>query len=152
MTQTLRRNIKSKISTILQENKNNDSLADLLTDAVLEIINPKKPESVEWLLAGGASKEQIESVLEREKKAKLICDTYEREMGYGTLPWLKLERLKQHLLKQSVEDIKIFARWSKGKYSGFSPAKARQFPDMVIELWPQAFEREKSQVERIMES
>ena len=99
----------------------------------------KIPQSLEWMIAGGASEEEIAILLENEKKVKLICDTYEQSMGYNPLPWSKMDRLKKFLLTKTVEEIQAFAAWSLGKYSGLSPTKARQNPDMVIDLWPQAF-------------
>ena len=96
-------------------------------------------ESIEWMIAAGVSKEEIEKVLEKERRAKEVCDCYEKNMGYNPLPWGKLERLKRFLMTKTTDEIKTFATWSKGKFSAFTPAKARLYPDMVIDLFPQAF-------------
>jgi hypothetical protein len=61
-------------------------------------------------------------------------------MGYSPLAWSgRLDRLRKFLLTKSTDEIRTFAAWSRKEFSTFTPAKARQFPDMVIDLWPQAF-------------
>ena len=100
---------------------------------------------LEWMIAGGVSTDEIERILEKEKRAKEICDCYEKSMGYNPLPWSKMERLKRFLLTKSTDEIKQFAAWSRKDYSTFTPAKARQYPDMVIDLFPQAFLTEVKQ-------
>ena len=99
----------------------------------------KVPESVEWMIAAGVSSGEIADLTAKERHSKEITDCYEKEMGYNNLPWGKLERLKKFLLAKTPEEIKQFAVWSKGKFSAFTPAKARLYPDMVIDLFPQAF-------------
>jgi len=95
--------------------------------------------NIEWMIVGGVSNDEIEKVLEKEKRAKEVCDCYEKSMGYNPLPWNKLERLKRFLLTKTTDEIKTFAVWSRREYSTFTPAKARQYPEMVVDLWPQAF-------------
>lgn len=101
----------------------------------------KIPEGsgIEWMIAAGISDEEINKVLEKEKLQKEIIDCYEKSMGYNPLPWNKMERLLKFLVTKTPEQIKQFASWSRKEFSTFTPAKARQFPDMVIDLWPQAF-------------
>lgn len=97
---------------------------------------------IDWMIAAGVPDEEIERVLEKEKREKDILDHYERVMGYNPLGWdadKKLARLKRHLLGKTKEEITTFAEWSKRDYSSFTPSKARQYPEMVIDLWLQAF-------------
>jgi hypothetical protein len=99
---------------------------------------------IDWMIAAGIPKEEMEKVLEQEKHAKEITDCYEKAMGYNPLPWAKLEPLKRFLLTKTPEEIKQFAAWSRKEYSTFTPAKARQYPEMVRDLWPQAFQVEET--------
>ena len=101
---------------------------------------------LEWLIAGGASEKEVAALVENEKRVKTITDTYEKSMGFNPLDWSKMERLQRFLLTKSVEEIKKFAIWSMREYSTFTPAKARQYPNMVIDLWPQAFIQEHKQL------
>ena len=94
---------------------------------------------LEWMIAAGMKPDEIDRLLTKERNAKEICDLYEQKMGYNPLPWTKLARLKRFLVTKTPEEIQTFAAWSRKDYSTFTPAKARQFPDMVIDLWPQAF-------------
>ena len=91
-----------------------------------------------WMVAGGVPSEEIARQQLKEKQSKEITDLYEREMGYNPLPWGKLEPLKKFLLTKTPDEIHTFAVWSKGKFSPLNPSKARQFPDLVRELWPQS--------------
>jgi len=104
----------------------------------------KIPEgsSIDWLIASGADKAQIQAVLDKESKIREVTQAYEAAMGYSPLDWRKLDRLQRFLLTKSVEDIKTFAKWSKRQYSVFTPAKARLYPNMVLEMWNLAFEKE----------
>ncbi len=160
--QTLRRELRQVTKTLLTKHINNilhhaaegmvdsalDYAADDIVDAVLKIRGIAKMEDqikgTDWMILGGVSSEDIASVIHEEVVAKEKLDHYEREMVYNPLPWTdkKLERLARFLKKQSLEDIHRFAVWSKREYSSFSPAKARQFPEQVIELWPQACPKE----------
>jgi hypothetical protein len=94
---------------------------------------------IEWLIVAGVSSEEIAAMNEKEKHAKEITDCYEIAMGYNPLNWAKMDRLKRFLLTKTTDEIKTFAAWIRKEYSTFTPAKARQYPDMVIDLWPQAF-------------
>jgi hypothetical protein len=53
-----------------------------------------------------------------------------------------LDRLRRFLVTKSEADIRTFAAWSRRPYSAFSPAKARSYPQQVVDNWPQAFEPE----------
>lgn len=99
----------------------------------------KVPESIEWMIAAGVSSEKIADLASKERRSKEITDCYEKEMGYNSLPWAKMGRLQKFLLTKTPDEIKQFAAWSRKDYSTFTPAKARQYPDMVIDLFPQAF-------------
>jgi len=96
-------------------------------------------ESIEWMIAGGVSMDEINKVLEKEKRANEMRSCYEKAMGYNPLPWNKMKRLEKFLLTKTEDEIKTFAAWSRKDFSTFTPAKARLYPDMVIDLWPQAF-------------
>ena len=96
---------------------------------------------LDWLIAGGASQEEVTAVVDNEKRAKVATDTYEQYMGFNPLPWSgKLERLKKFLMTKTEREIRTFATWCKRDFSSFTPSKARLNPDMVIDLWPQAFD------------
>jgi hypothetical protein len=95
--------------------------------------------SLDWMIAAGIPAEEMEQIMEKEKRAKEITDCYEKAMGYNPLPWNKLEPLKRFLLTKSPAEIKQFAAWSRREYSTFTPAKARLYPEMVRDLFPQAF-------------
>jgi len=118
--------IQPSIKTSINDNLSNSS-------------SKKVPESIEWMIAAGVSSEKIADLTAKERHSKEITDCYEKEMGYNNLPWGKLERLKKFLMTKTPDEIKQFAIWSKGKFSAFTPAKARLYPDMVIDLFPQAF-------------
>ena len=102
---------------------------------------------LDWLVAAGVKDDEIERVLEKEKHEKDILDHYERAMRYPPLNWYtdkKLSRLRTFLLKKSKEDITAFATWCKREYSSFTPSKARQYPELVLDLWLQAFPEEEN--------
>ena len=104
----------------------------------------KIPEgsSIDWLIASGADKAQIQAVLDKESKIREVTQAYEKYMGFNPLEWGKMERLQRFLLTKSVEEIKTFAKWCRREYSTLTPAKARQYPNLVIDCWPQAFEKQ----------
>jgi len=105
-----------------------------------EILTPEKDLPLDWLIQAGVSSEEIASLNEKERHSKEITDLYEKVMGYSPLNWSgRLDRLRRFLLTKTPDEIKTFAAWSRKEFSTFTPAKARQFPDMVIDLWPQAF-------------
>jgi hypothetical protein len=108
---------------------------------------PTLPEGsgIDWMLAANIPPEEVARLLAEEKRIDEVTSYYEKSMGYNPLQWGKLERLKKFLMKQTLEDIQTFAKWSRREYSTFTPPKARLFPDMVIDLWPQAFPEEKSE-------
>jgi hypothetical protein len=106
------------------------------------MIRSNMETSIDWLIAANVSQAEIERILEKEKRAKEVCDCYEKSMGYNPLPWGKLESLKKFLMTKSTDEIKQFAYWSRKEFSTFTPAKARQYPEMVKDLWPQAFPTE----------
>lgn len=153
-------------NTILYEHGNadtelrrmNEQLLDLLADAALELRAFKIPTArvdrtdEEWnelndkkmaaLLP--ADQAEVEMVKHRDE----IANLYESEMGYNPLQWWtdrKLIRLLKFLVKQTPEDIKTFAAWSKQPFSPLSPTQARKNPDLVAECWPQAFPTSKSE-------
>ena len=112
------------------------------------IINNHPSEKIElppgsdigFFIAAGVPSEEIAKLDQKGAACKVKTDHFEREMGYNPLEWYgkKLERLRRFLDKQTLNDIKRFALWSKRDFSSFTPAKARQYPDQVIDLWPQA--------------
>jgi hypothetical protein len=111
-------------------------------------IKPEEPEntyknsknsSIEWLIAAGVPSEEIGEVIDKERHSKEITDCWEKEMGYSSLPWAKLEPLRRFLVTRSCAEIIKFAKWSRREYSTFTPTKARMYPEMVMDLWKQAF-------------
>ena len=95
---------------------------------------------LDWQVAGGVPSEEIVELDKTFALRKERTDEYERVMGYNPLNWgsKELAPLEKFLAKQSLEDIRRFAIWSKREYSTLNPAKARQYPRLVIDLWPQA--------------
>lgn len=123
-------------------NKTLDKLIGELADSALS--SGKKvalpPGSgIDWLIAAGAQPEEVQKTLTKESKIREVTEAYEKYMGFNPLEWSKMERLQKFLLTKTTEEIKTFAEWSKRDYSTFTPAKARQYPNMVIDLFPQAF-------------
>ena len=141
----LRLKVKSAIDNYLDSTAgilfSKEDLCDLITDAALEvrgISTVKVP--LDWAVAGGLSSEEISRLSAAENAIKESTDEFERAMGYNPLSWgsKDLEPLAKFLAKQTLHDIKRFADWSKREFSPLSPAKARQYPRLVIDLWPQA--------------
>lgn len=99
-----------------------------------------KNASPEWGIMLNKSSEEIAQMAEKENHARETASLYEKEMGYNPLPWgeKKLSALLKFLLTKSPAEIHAFASWSKEKYSSLQPSKARQYPNMVIECWPNA--------------
>jgi hypothetical protein len=98
--------------------------------------------SPEWaILAGQEVNPEAQAARIREDA---LLSEYERAMGYNPLDWTspKLDRLRRFLVTKSEADIRTFAAWSRRPYSAFSPAKARSYPQQVVDNWPQAFEPE----------
>lgn len=97
---------------------------------------------MDWAVVAGMSGTDIAAIADREQQEQSVAGMWEIAMGYNPLPWWSnrdLQALLHFLMDKSQEDVTTFAAWSKGKYSGLSPAKARQFPRLVIDLWKQAF-------------
>lgn len=155
MSQTLRRQLRNEFENILSRYPDKftlpeyESLAEILADATLEVSGISKkvtlPEKagVDWLIAGGVPSDKIAELNAKENRTRSLCDAYERAMGFNPLPWGKLEKLQKFLYTKTIDEIKQFAAWSKSKYSGFSPAKARMYPNMVIDLWPQSQDKKE---------
>jgi len=93
------------------------------------------------MIAAGAKPEDITNTLEIEKHTALIVGTFEQAMGYNPLGWTgqKWERLLKFLQTKTPEEIIAFANWCKQPFTQLSPAKARMYPELVIDLWPQVF-------------
>jgi hypothetical protein len=155
---TMRRELRKKIHEILTAQLENEQYfenypiewtndtADKLADAILEITGiktaPMKNASPDWLLAGQVSSEEIARLNEKQQAEKEVLDHYERAMNYPPLSWWtdkKLDRLRKFLLTKTLEQITTFADWCKRDFSSFTPTKARQYPELVIDLWTQAF-------------
>jgi cysteine sulfinate desulfinase/cysteine desulfurase-like protein len=126
-------------------NKTLDELIEKLADSALSSghkVTIPPGSDIGWMVAGaGMDKQAIQQTLDREKKIREVTEAYEKYMGFNPLEWCKMERLQKFLLTKSVEEIKTFAKWCKREYSVFTPAKARLYPNMVIDIWPMAFEK-----------
>lgn len=150
MSQTLRRELIQKLFQVLQDKEvymftDIDKLSGILADAALEVAGIAKRATfdlsqagIEWAIAAGEDIPQER--LDRLQAEQALLDEYERAMGYNPLPWTspKLDKLRRFLVTKSLEEIRTFAAWSRREYSSFSPAKARSFPEQVIDNWPQA--------------
>jgi hypothetical protein len=136
------------IQRLNRSDSENESQVGLNKDKEKNINNESKPKielpvgaDIGWLINHDASAEEIEKSLKLNQDNEMRLDCYERSMGYNPLGWSsrKLERLANFLFTKSIAEIETFAVWCRQPFSPLSPAKARQFPDMVIDLWPQAF-------------
>ena len=107
---------------------------------------------LDWQVLAGVPSEEIESLNKTFAATKERTDEYERVMNYPPLSWgsKDLEPLAKFLAKQSFEDIRRFAEWSKNPYNGLSPAKARQHPKLVIDLWLQSTPKETVSVGHLL--
>ena len=126
----------------INKNEKNDSLKkELLKEAGLD-----------WQVLAGVPSEEIESLNKTFAATKERTDEYERVMNYPALSWgsKDLEPLSKFLAKQTLEDIRRFAEWSKNPYNGLSPAKARQHPKLVIDLWLQSTPKETVSVGHLL--
>lgn len=124
-------NHETRVSSNKKEQEGNKSLATI----------PENSDPA-WLLKGGVSSEEIAALTEKATREKAAAELWEREMGYNPLSWWddrKLTTLLRFLVDCSPDEIHAFADWCKRPFSSFSPAKARQHPELVRELWPQAF-------------
>ena len=107
---------------------------------------------LDWQVLAGVPSEEIESLNKTFAATKERTDEYERAMNYPPLSWgsKDLEPLSKFLAKQTLEDIRRFAEWSKNPYNGLSPAKARQHPKLVIDLWLQSTPKETVSVGHLL--
>jgi DNA-binding Lrp family transcriptional regulator len=110
-------------------------------DIKKEVAKLPEGSSMDWMIAAGAKPEDITNTLEIEKHTALIVGTFEQAMGYNPLGWTgqKWERLLKFLQTKTPEEIIAFANWCKQPFTQLSPAKARMYPELVIDLWPQVF-------------
>lgn len=95
-----------------------------------------------WLIAAGVSSEENARINQKIQAEKEVTDSWERAMSYNPLPWGSekgLRELKKFLLTKTPGEVAQFAAWARREFSPLSPAKARQNPTLVIELWPLAF-------------
>jgi hypothetical protein len=100
----------------------------------------------DWQIAGGLSSDKIAKHNEKEQAERQVADNFERQMGFNPLPWWSdkdLGALLRFLMDKSPEEVAKFAEWAKRDFSSLKPAKARQYPRLVIECWPQAFDNPK---------
>ena len=106
----------------------------------------------DWQVRGGVPSEEISAQNKTFALRKEKTDEYERAMGYNPLPWgsKDLAPLEKFLEDKSIEDIRRFAEWSKNPYNGLSPAKARQYPKLVIDLWLQSEPKESVSVGHLL--
>lgn len=154
MTATLRRELRKKIEDVLRSKlgEADQDLVDLLADATLGIRGIQNA-GIDWQIAAGLSSEEIAKQNRQTASEAAILSHYEREMVYPTLDWdsdRRLERLRKFLITKTTGEITRFAEWSKRKYSDFTPSKARQYPELVIDLWNQA-EPEKKDADSFWE-
>jgi len=107
---------------------------------------------LDWQVLAGVPSEEIAALDKQFAATKERTDEYERVMNYPALSWgsKDLEPLSKFLAKQTLEDIRRFAEWSKNPYNGLSPAKARQHPKLVIDLWLQSTPKETVSVGHLL--
>jgi hypothetical protein len=126
-----------------------DGFGTVLAEAALELRAFKvlgregiEKAGIGWQLAAGLSSQEIAASSEREQREREVANQYEQVMGYNPLPWWSnddLRALLVFLMHKTPEEINNFATWSKKEFSSLTPTKARQYPRMVIECFPQAF-------------
>jgi hypothetical protein len=143
------RTLRREIRKILERHfpGENQEVINACADEILKLralnANVMQNAGIDWLVAAGASVDEINETLERECQEETIAALYEKAMGYNPLPWHSerdLEKLLRFLVTKSPDEIKRFAAWSRRPYSTFDPAKARQYPLRVIDFWPLAQE------------
>ena len=147
--QTLRRELRQKFEAILYNNTTRDSIdmAEDLADAALEVAGIARtaiPEGSDpsWGMMAGETSESIALGNAKILREREVASTWEKLMGYNPLEWWsdrRLEKLLRFLSGKTPEEMRTFAAWSKRPFSSFGPEKARQNPQIVIDLWPQAF-------------
>jgi len=125
--------------------KTNPSVNHQLTISEKQKAKLPKGSSLDFLIASGATSEEIVAQLADDNAERDLLNWYESRMGYGTtLDWWggnkDMEALRKFLVSKSREDIETFAKWCKRPYSTFDAVKARRYPRQVIEFWPMAFE------------
>ena len=130
----------------------NDS--ETTTETTTDIMGERKKvlkttlesKSLEAAIRGNVSSEKIASLTAKEQAEKDKAAQFERAMGFNPLAWWSnadLQALLRFLMGKSEEEIRTFAAWSKNKYSSLSPAKARQYPRLVIDCWELAMPERK---------
>jgi hypothetical protein len=126
-------------------NKTLDELIEKLADSALSSghrVTIPPGSDIGWLVAGAnLDKQAVQQTLDKEAKIREVTQAYEKYMGFNPLEWRKLERLQKFLLTKTVEEIQIFAKWSRREYSTLRPEKARMYPQLVIDCWNLAFEK-----------
>jgi len=126
-------------SESLQPSKEEPSKSATLKEGGRKVTLPAG-SGLDWKIAApDLTTDQLEAHLAKEAKIREVTNAYESAMGYNPLEWAKLDRLQRFLLTKTVQEIQTFAKWSRREFSTFTPAKARQNPNLVIDLWPQAF-------------
>jgi hypothetical protein len=144
--QTLKRQIKQILRKHFPGVRPEDvekAADELLSLRAFQHLPNSQQPGVDWLIAAGVGEKEIAATLEKEKKREEIARLYERAMGYNPLPWEsspKLKKLLDFLVTKPEHEIEKFARWSKWVFSGFNPAKARLYPNLVPDMWPLAME------------
>lgn len=129
-----------------------DSREDLRDSGEKQKTSLPEGSGLDWLIAAGVKPDALQETLSREQRVRAVTDCFEAAMEYNPLPWSapKLAALQRFLMDKSPEDIKTFARWSRDKYSGASPAQIRKNPELAIDLWKQAFiKKEDDFLERL---
>jgi hypothetical protein len=163
MSQTMRRELRTAFEEILHRVFNSqtktyevESISELLADAALQvagIVKHEPPQSLEWLIASGASGEVIDKLLQKEKIAKEATDCFERSLVVNPLPWdkdSKWRRFKNFVIEEHQKDPGAFKRFkvmrdADGKYSKL-PSNGRIYddPDLLIAIWPSLFVKKES--------
>lgn len=95
-------------------------------------------KSLDAAILGGVSSDKIAAIAAKEQHEKDVAASFERAMGYNPLDWWSdknLQSLLRFLLDKTEDEIKTFAAWSKSQYSSLKPAKARQYPRLVMDCW-----------------
>ncbi len=156
MSQTLRRELRTAFEGILARYPDKftlpeyEPLAEILADAALQIRGISRVEipdgsDPDWLLAGGASSEEVAALNEKIRFAKEATDKFEQELAFNPLPWAenaKWTRFQKFVVEEYRKDPSCFRyfsskRTNEGKFSRL-PAnpKIYQDPDLLIAIWP----------------
>lgn len=161
MTQTLRRELRLKFGEVLHGFKfaheipsdESERLLNELVDTTLTVRTfqekPKfdlKQADPAWAILAGKEVDNTANIL-----AKEATDAFERDFGFGTLPWgsdKTWEKFYKFVIRIYLQDKNVwrdYVSWrnDKGKYTAYSNRKIRENPQAFMDTGYPEFEASK---------